>query len=150
MFSRYAPVIILCLAIVLPSHSLSQKQQTGKIIVDVTDIQGETGDVKYSLHNQPDAFPGKPEAAVATARSDITGSTSRAVFDSVPYGEYAVSIIHDENLNGILETKWMGMPTEGFGASNDAPAVMGPPRYKDARFNLDTAELRLTIKMVYF
>ncbi|MFI9650852.1 DUF2141 domain-containing protein [Guyparkeria halopsychrophila] len=28
-------------------------------------------------------------------------------------GTYALAVIHDENMNGKLDTQWLGIPTEG-------------------------------------
>jgi uncharacterized protein (DUF2141 family) len=134
----------------LHGNLFSQEQKTGKIVIEIINIRSETGDVKISLHNQEDAFPGNHEKAVARIISDINGTTATAVFENIPYGEYAISIIHDENNNSKLDVNLVGMPKEGYGASNDAPAQMGPPKYKDAKFILDKSEINFTIRMVYF
>ena len=64
----------------------------------------------------------------------------------VASGVYAVSVFHDENGNGKLDTGFMGIPSEGFGASNDAPEKFGPPKYADARFAV-TGDQTLTVHM---
>lgn len=56
---------------------------------------------------------------------------------AIPHtGTYALSIFHDKNANGKLEKNFMGIPTEPYGFSNDAPAVFGPPKYDDAKFEV--------------
>ncbi len=127
-----------------------QVEKTGSIYVEITNIRNDKGDVKVSLYDQKDGFPGNHEKAVANIIADIPGITVTAVFDSIPYGEYAIGILHDENNNFIMDSNWIGIPKEGFGASNDAPARMGPPKYNDAKFDLIKPELRLKIQMAYF
>lgn len=65
------------------------------------------------------------------ARPDGQG---RAVvrFSGVAPGRYAVGAFQDVNSNGRLDFDRMGAPTEPWGYSRDAPAVMGPAVFSDA------------------
>ncbi len=67
---------------------------------------------------------------------------------SLPYGEYAVKVFHDENSNGELDKRLFGIPAEAYGFSNDARGTIGPPEYEKASFKLDSPrkELFITIK----
>jgi len=47
---------------------------------------------------------------------------------------YAVSVFHDENYNGKLDTNLLGIPREGVGASNDARGNFRPPKFGAAAF----------------
>lgn len=44
-----------------------------------------------------------------------------------------------------MERHWYMKPKEPTGASNDAPAKLGPPKFKDAKFQLEGPTLTLTI-----
>jgi uncharacterized protein (DUF2141 family) len=63
----------------------------------------------------------------------------------LPCGEYAVKVFHDENGNGELDKRILGIPAEAYGFSNDARGSMGPPEYEKAAFQLDSAGKKLTI-----
>jgi uncharacterized protein (DUF2141 family) len=67
---------------------------------------------------------------------------------AIPQGTYAIACYHDENNNGKLDTKFMGIPKEGTGASNDARGTMGPPKFKDAKFQL-VSDTSVRIQMNY-
>jgi uncharacterized protein (DUF2141 family) len=55
----------------------------------------------------------------------------------VPAGDYALMLIDDKNNNGKLDANWMGVPTEGCGASNGAKGgPMGGPSWGDAVFSV--------------
>ena len=56
-----------------------------------------------------------------------------AVFEGIPRGTYAVSVLHDENGNGRLDSNVFRIPTEGYGASRDARGTLGPPSFDDAK-----------------
>lgn len=62
-------------------------------------------------------------------------------------GEYAISVFHDVNGNGILDKNILGIPTEPYGFSNDARGRFGPPKFRDAAVRVDgetdTVHIRL-------
>jgi uncharacterized protein (DUF2141 family) len=60
-----------------------------------------------------------------------------AVLDSIAPGEYAVSIFHDENDNGKLDTGTFGIPVEKTGSSNNAKGKYGPPKFNDCKFTIE-------------
>ncbi len=63
-------------------------------------------------------------------------------------GTYAVSLVHDENANGKLDTKAM-IPGEGFGFSRNPMILFGPPSFGGAKFTLDANGGAQAIKMKY-
>jgi len=67
----------------------------------------------------------------------------------MPQGDYAISLFHDENANGKLDTVMM-IPKEGFGFSRDARVVFGPPRFAAAAFRVGSAPLSQHIRLRYF
>ncbi len=58
-------------------------------------------------------------------------------------------MIHDENMDGKLGANWAGIPTEGYGFSNDATALMGAPSIEAAHFAYDGRTLDMTISLNY-
>ncbi len=124
--------------------------QTGSITVHITDIKKLYGILGVSLYNSKKGFPGKHEQACANQLKKITSSEDKVVFENISYGTYAVSIIHDENSNGKLDTNFFGIPKEGVGVSNNPKIGMGGPKFKDSEFTFDTKQLELTVAMKYF
>lgn len=70
-------------------------------------------------------------------------------FSGIEAGTYAVSVFHDENSNGKLDTKFMGIPREGVGASNGAIGHLGPPKFDAAAFHFSGGRLNLKITISY-
>ena len=70
------------------------------------------------------------------AIGEIDEEKSTITFTDIPEGTYAISFIHDENDNGKMDTNFMGIPKEDYGCSNNAKGFMGPPKWKDAKFEL--------------
>jgi len=73
------------------------------------------------------------------------GRTVRVTFTDVAPGTYAVTVFHDINSNGKLDTSWIGWPQEPYGFSNDAPVNMGPPPFKLAAITVKEGAQTLRI-----
>jgi len=61
------------------------------------------------------------------------------LFPGVAPGRYAVSVFHDENSNGKMDTNFIGIPREGVGASNNAKGHLGPQDSMTQLFNIRAA-----------
>jgi len=66
----------------------------------------------------------------------------------LPPGAYALSLIHDENGNGRLDTR-LGIPREGFGFSNNPHIWFGPPSFSAARFMIPAGGTALNVTVKY-
>jgi len=75
--------------------------------------------------------------ALTFAFSPAKIPTSNA--EHIPPGTHALALIHDENMNGKLDTNWLEIPKEGYYFSNDVKAVRGAPSFSDASFPYDGA-----------
>ena len=104
------------------------------------------GVVRCALYASKDEYMKKSFREVV---GKVEGKTASCVFSGVPPGTYALSAFHDQNNNGELDTGIFGIPKEGFAASNNAKASLGPAKYKDAAFQFTGAELKQELKMRY-
>jgi uncharacterized protein (DUF2141 family) len=133
-----------------PSVSTSTGE-CGSITVHISGLKPNIGLLGVSLYSSNKGFPGDHSKACATALKKVTGATDEVVFTNLPYGTYAVSVLHDENSNGKLDTTFLiGIPKEGIGVSNNPKARRGPPKYNDCTLTLDSKQLETTIFMMYF
>ena len=74
----------------------------------------------------------------------------RSVFENVPVGNYAVSVIHDANSNNKFDTNFMGIPTEGYGASQNKLPFAAAPKFDANKFSVaGNATTMVTIKLRY-
>ncbi|MEO1483850.1 MAG: DUF2141 domain-containing protein [Myxococcota bacterium] len=107
------------------------------------------GSVFCSLFASADGFPGDGKKAVATQKVKPADGKATCTFKGYKPGTYAAAAYHDENGNGELDSNWIGIPTEGVGASNNATGTMGPPKFKDARFTVPATGFSQRIKLDY-
>jgi len=112
---------------------IAQGDRAYDITVNVEDIESNDGKVFLALYNSESSFLDKTYKGTI---SKIENNKCTVEFKDVPPGTYAVSIFHDENDNGKMDSNFMGIPKEDYGCSNNAKGFMGPPKWKDAKFQL--------------
>jgi uncharacterized protein (DUF2141 family) len=132
-----------------PTNTAKKKITSKKpeVSVEVTGFRNNKGVLKLSLFNSAEGFPGQHEIAFKKVAVEVVSATVTAYFKDIEPGEYAISILHDENDNHKLDTGIFGIPAEGVGASNNPKG--GPPKYDDVKFAVGKDDVKLHIKIVY-
>jgi uncharacterized protein (DUF2141 family) len=130
-------VLLLVLAGVV---ARSQNQ----LIVRVQGISNVKGQLLYSLYRSSDGFPSDPSKAFKRGAIPVNAQAIEFTLESLPPGEYALSLVHDRNANGQLDMNALGVPTEEIGFSNNVMGAFGPPKFSRARFVLSGAKYELT------
>jgi len=116
------------------------------LTVNIENIKTAEGYVLLILFKGEDGFPSDSDKAYAYDGCEVKGNQVSLVFKDLPAGTYAIAALHDANSNGKMDTNILGIPKEDFGASNDAVARFGPPKYKDAKFEV-VGNKTISIKM---
>jgi uncharacterized protein (DUF2141 family) len=134
----------------LPTLALAQSSSCPGIHVQILNIRNSTGTVDCALFDAPIGFPIEVlRSATNVMVIKVRHTQARCDFEDIPPGTYALAVIHDENSNGKLDTNWLGIPTEGYGFSNDVKALLGAPSFAAASFAYDGRNLELTIRLQY-
>lgn len=149
-FVAITPLIVLAFAgssaAQAPPAPVDQDPRAGQeaeILVGVHGIEGDEGSVRIALFDGAEGFTDRPwQAAVVLPRD---GSAEWAV--RVPYGTYALGVVHDRDDNGKLNTNLLGMPRERYGFSNDARGTFGPPSFDDASFEVAESSVRVEVRV---
>ena len=118
-----------------------------RLEISLSGMRSARGDVRLCIWHGPERFGGNK----CGGEQVVVPATTPVVSVDVPLapGDYAVSLIHDENGNGKLDTNFLGIPKEGVGFSKNPKISFGPPTYAATRFDVaaDTVE---PIRMKYF
>lgn len=115
---------------------LKANPQGSTVTITVTGLKSGKGKIIAALYHSEVGFPTSPKSVFKRLTSVVKESRSVLTFENIPNGVYAVAFFHDRNNNGKLDTNFMGIPTEGTGASNNAEGFLGPPKFKDAKFTV--------------
>jgi uncharacterized protein (DUF2141 family) len=118
------------------------------VSVSIHGLRANKGRLLACLTTKPAAFPDCSKDPASRKLSVPAADGVRLDFGPVPDGQYAFSLVHDENDNGRMDKRLM-MPVEGYGFSRDAPVRMGPPRFDQASFRVSGAPVQLSVKVRY-
>lgn len=126
LFQKLTFTSVLALSATAFSHA-------AEIKLTVSNIQVAQGSVQIAVFNSEESYnSGNP----LTSKSiQVTADKLDVSFPELTDGEYAIKLLHDENDNGKLDTNLVGMPTEGYGFSNNG-GRFGPASYADAHFTV--------------
>src|SRR5262245_61492436 len=114
------PAIVAILLCALPSVN-AQMKGTGTVTVHVSGARNTKGKIGVTLFQGAQGFPDDTSKAIRQQSVEIDAETMSAqvTFKDLPQGTYAVSALHDENGNGKMDKNFLGIPKEGYGASNN-------------------------------
>ncbi len=118
------------------------------LTVTVTGVQGEKGNILIGLYNTNDNTFADVSKNYKKATLSITGKMVSTTFKELPKGVYAVAIIHDANRNSKLDKNFFGVPTEGYGFSNNLRFRLRRATFEESQFELD-GDRKIVIEMGY-
>jgi uncharacterized protein (DUF2141 family) len=127
---------ILIISALVAVFCITAMSHAGTIIVEVTGIKQNSGNIAISLFNGADTFPTHGKG-YKSASIPVTGNEVVYTFSDIPSGEYALAIYHDVNGNKEFDRNVLGIPQEDYAFSNNASSPFGPPRFEKAKFMLD-------------
>jgi uncharacterized protein (DUF2141 family) len=121
---------------------LSGAAMAHTLTVQIDQISEQSGKLHVAVYANAESYEQGKNAAAAQIKP-VTADSHQLVFTDLPAGQYAVKLMHDANDNGKLDRNFMGIPSEGYGFSNNA-GEFGPASFADAAFDV-AADTQLTI-----
>lgn len=115
--------------------------------IDVTGARSARGVVRLALCPPRSGFPDCGAAAMRTASAPVEHGHARFHFADLPAGSFAISVFHDENGNGRMDS-FAGIPREGYGFSRNPPFRPRAPRFDEAEIML-SGDSRVIINLRY-
>ena len=143
---RAGPPAACLLAVLAPSPGQAQIDEAA-VAVTIIGVKSEKGVIRLALCPPAAPFPNCRDRAVRTASLTIANGTARTELTGLAAGSYAVSVFHDANANGKLDTM-LGVPREGYGFSRNPPFKPRAPRFSEAQIELRD-RVSITIKLRY-
>lgn len=120
-----------------------------KLRIHVLGLRSDRGDIRCSLFSSAEDFPNNGDLMAKTTTAPIVNRTATCEFTGIAPGVFAVVLFHDENGDGKFNRNWIGLPQEGYGFSNDAPAHFHPPRFEEASFSFAGGVLEIPVNIRY-
>lgn len=147
---KWPKQIALIAAILLGlSFKPAEAVTTADLYVQLKNIRNTDGVLYVFLYNYENQYPRKPLTYYKVQKSKVQNGTLRVKIENVAFKhQYAITLIDDENNNEDLD-RILGIPTEGFGFSNNVRPLFSLPKYNDLLFNF-LAEKTIAIDLQYF
>jgi len=145
MLKFFLPLFILiCCTSFSPTET---KLALCNITVKATGINNAKGIMEFALYNNSKVFPevGKTYRLI---RKKVSSKEVSVTFVNVPVGKYAACIYHDVNSNNNCDKNFFGIPTEGYGFSNNIRPVFSAPSFEDCAIYVK-ADRVVSIKLIY-
>jgi uncharacterized protein (DUF2141 family) len=120
-----------------------------KLTVQVTGVRAARGEVAVTVYPDEARRFLAPKGKLLRARVPAQAPTATACFWLPQPAHYAIAVYHDANGDRDLNRSLVGLPTEGFGFSNDAPTPTGLPAFKAVRFRVGPGDSQIHIKLRY-
>jgi len=122
-------------------------QAQSSVSVQVENLKNDKGVCRVYLFDQAAYFPNQQGKAIASKVVRISSGKAALTFENISAGRYAISVIHDENNNGKLDSNFLGIPTESYGASKNALPSMSMPSFEANAFEVAGQAKKLAIKV---
>lgn len=142
-------LLITSLVLLLFQFLLAQNNQTektGKLTVVITGLENDDGEVLITVSNSREDYE-SDDPSFIWVNVIIENRKAEYTFEELPFGEYGIKLFHDENMDGELDSNFLGIPTEDYGFSNNARGTFGPADYDDAKFIFNQSELTMEISV---
>ena len=143
-------ILVFLLWVHFPSLA-AQTNDTGTLTVRVTGARNTTGKIWITVFQDGLGFPDDASRAIRQQSVDIdpNAMTAKVTFKDLPQGTFAVSVLHDENCNGKMDKNFVGVPKEGYGASNNPKKKKRAPTFEEAKFSLNSSGQAIEITLIY-
>ena len=131
----------------VPAQDDLPQAKPAVLTVRVVDCRNKKGHLRLGVFDRSAGFPGERGSATLW-KSIPANSEDRSFAVELPPGRYAVVVLHDENGNKKLDRNFIGIPTEGYGVTNNPKPRTRAATYGEAAFDLsaDGAEKKVSIQ----
>lgn len=123
-----------------------EDKNTGSLTIVRTGLENDDGEVLITVSNSRENYESDNPAFIGM-KVKIENRKAEYTFEELPVGEYAIKLFHDENMDGELDTNFLGIPTEDYGFSNNVRGTFGPADYDDAKFLFEQTEMTMNISV---
>lgn len=128
-------ILILFISLVL-CFGFLEKPEVHQLSIKVEGIKEQKGNLGILLFNSKDGFPETGEKALKGYSVKVEGTSMVINLGKFPKGEYAITLMQDINMNGMMDKSMIGIPKEPFGFTVLQDIPFGAPSFEETSFLL--------------
>ena len=149
----YLPLAVLAVAGASPAvaytdHELCKGEPT-RINVVVEGLHSTRGDIVVEIYPDDAKRFLVPKTQVNSIHLKLESNPQSVCLPVPKPGAYGVAIFHDENSDRKFNRNILGIPTEGFGLSNNPPIRLSQPSFESVRFEAGEGETTVHVRLHY-
>ena len=138
----------LSLWLLVGSSALAAEPDGGKevasLTVSVSGARSDKGLMRFALYGSAETFT---HEALRGGASPIKEGKAEWRIASLPPGQYAFALYHDENGDDKFNQNFIGIPKEDYAFSNNAKVFLRRPPWKSVVFTMAPGTNRQAIKI---
>ena len=109
--------------------------------VEITNLRNNNGPILMELYSENHVLLKQEKGIIKNNKCNFS-------FVNLKPAKYAIRYFHDENQDYKLDTNLIGVPTEGYGFSNNVLDTFGPPPFEKWIFEIKE-NTNITLKVKY-
>jgi uncharacterized protein (DUF2141 family) len=135
----------ILISLVFPCSTLCAQE----VEVTITGLKNSKGQIVIGVFKDNATFQ-KENAFLSKSfrKENITDGKMKVTFSLEP-GVWGLSLLDDENMSGLMEYNFLGIPKEGFGFSDYYHSGLTKPKFDAFKFNLEKEKKKITITVRY-
>jgi uncharacterized protein (DUF2141 family) len=133
----------------IEANELAVTAQTVNLTVELQNVDSSLGTVDLAIYNNSTGFPGGG-TPFQLAQAPAQKGTVKVQVPNLPDGVYAITVLHDDNGDGKMDYNGLGMPTKGFGFSNNPNITFGAPSFDDCKITVTQQSNNTVIVMKHY
>ncbi|RTQ53731.1 DUF2141 domain-containing protein [Hymenobacter gummosus] len=123
----------LCMGAEYIDKTATSRVANAPLTITVTGIKPNHGKVLVAVLDRNEFVDAGSKVPKYYRLLDGKTMEERAVFENLPYGEYAIGCYQDVNGNLLLDKNLAGIPVEDFAFSNNPSAKWKKPTYDQSK-----------------
>lgn len=117
--------------------------------VEVTGVKSSSGLMAVTIYADDSSRFLVSKGSLDVVRFPAKQGTWRGCVKLPKNGVYAIAIYHDEDGSRKINRSGLGLPTEGFGFSNNPSTLAGIPAFRSVRLSVPKPGLTTRINITY-
>lgn len=120
----------------------------GLLEISLSNIRNTDGYIYIFIYSFENQYPYDPYKHYKVKKNKVKNGALTALIPNLQFkDQYAITLIDDENSNEDLD-RWLGIPHEGYGFSNNIKPFLSLPNYNDLLFDFSHSK-KLNVKLQY-
>ena len=121
----------------------------GNLNIEIRELKNQKGQICLAIYSGGRGFPSNDKFSVRAQCVKIKETQQKVTFSDLKAGTYAVSVFHDANQDGKLNSNAFGIPVEGFGFSNNPTVITKPPKFIESAIFVAGSNTNIQIQLQY-